>query len=148
MTDASTAQRARLTVIVSSVSSDSHTWNLVYLRLVIEELGHAVVNLGACVPGELLVTECLRVRPNLVVVSSVNGHGFVDGMRLISGIRARTELADTPVVIGGMLGIAGRGGTRSHDMLREAGYAAVFDGSPRMAAFRSFVDDLSSGVRA
>src|SRR5205823_4406136 len=96
-----------LSVVVTSVASDSHTWNLVFLQLALEELGHRVVNLGACVPDELLVAECLRVRPDLIVVSSVNGHGFRDGTRLIGRIRACPELATTVVVIGGKLGIAG-----------------------------------------
>src|SRR5262249_3646935 len=89
-----------LSVMVTSVSSDSHTWNLVFLQLALEELGHRVVNLGACVPDELVLAGCLRVRPDLVVVSSVNGHGFRDGTRLIGRIRGCPELAATPVVIG------------------------------------------------
>ncbi|MGW7413543.1 cobalamin-dependent protein, partial [Streptomyces sp. NPDC054863] len=56
-------------VLVSSVSSDSHTWNLVYLQLVLEELGHEVRNIGACVPDDLLLEECLAHRPALVVIS-------------------------------------------------------------------------------
>jgi methylaspartate mutase sigma subunit len=137
-----------LSVTVSSVSSDSHTWNLVYLQLAIEELGHRVHNLGACVPDELLVGHCLRERPGLVVVSSVNGHGFIDGMRLIARIREQPELVDTPVVIGGMLGIAGPDGQRSHARLRTAGYTAVFDDGARMPGFRSFVEQLAMGVSA
>jgi methylaspartate mutase sigma subunit len=137
-----------LSVLVSGVSSDSHTWNLVYLRLAIEELGHRVHNLGACVPDELLVQECLASGPDLIVLSTVNGHGFIDGMRLITRIRACPELATTPVVIGGMLGIAGPDGQRSHRRLLAAGYTAVFDDGPRMPAFRSFVEALAVGVTA
>jgi methylaspartate mutase sigma subunit len=137
-----------LSVVVSSVSSDSHTWNLVYLQLSIEELGHGVRNLGACVPDELLVEECLRERPDLVVLSTVNGHGFIDGMRLIARVRACQELAGMPVVIGGMLGISGPDGQRSHTQLLAAGYTAVFDDGPRMPAFRSFVEALAVGVNA
>jgi methylaspartate mutase sigma subunit len=139
--------RAGLTVVVSSVSSDSHTWNLVYLQLVIEELGHTVANLGACVPDELLVDECRCIRPDLVVISSVNGHGFIDGLRLIGRINEEAELATTPVVIGGMLGIAGPGGRRNQELLTAAGYAAVFDDGPRLPAFRSFLEALAVGVR-
>ncbi|BAU88404.1 methylaspartate mutase [Streptomyces laurentii] len=50
-------------VLVSSVSSDSHTWNLVFLQLLLEDLGHEVTNIGACVPDELLIAECRRHRP-------------------------------------------------------------------------------------
>jgi methylaspartate mutase sigma subunit len=135
-----------LTVVLTSVASDSHTWNLVYLQLALEELGHRVLNLGACTPHELVIAECLRVRPHLVVVSSVNGHGFHDGSRLIARLRARPELAATPVVIGGKLGIAGPGGEASRERLRAAGFDAVFEDEQGMAHFRSFVEGLMMSV--
>ncbi|MFC7615767.1 cobalamin B12-binding domain-containing protein [Actinokineospora soli] len=86
---------------MAGTASDAHTWNLVFLELYCGERGHDVVNLGPCVPPELLVDECLRVRPRLVVISTVNGHGLVDGQRAVEALRARPELADTPIVIGG-----------------------------------------------
>jgi methylaspartate mutase sigma subunit len=156
--DDETAPRARpagggLSVVVTSVASDSHTWNLVFLQLTLEELGHRVVNLGACVPDDLLVTECLRRLPDLVVVSSVNGHGFFDGTRLIRRIREHPELATTPVVIGGKLGIAGGsgpgevgGGRETRDQLRSAGYDAVFEEGAGTAALQSFIGQLTASV--
>ena len=136
-----------LSVVVTSVASDSHTWNLVFLQLAIEELGHQVVNLGACVPDELVITECLRVRPDLLLVSTVNGHGLHDGKRLIGRIRACPELATTPVVIGGKLGIAGPGGRRTRDQLRSAGFDAVYEEGAGMAAVRSLVDRFAVSSR-
>lgn len=133
--------------VVTSVSSDSHNWNLVFLQLVLEELGHQVVNLGPCVPDSLLISECLRLRPRLVVVSTVNGHGFFDGMRLIARLRARDELAATAVVIGGKLGIAGPGGEWSRRQLLAAGFDAVYeDGAASMVAFRTYVGRLTASV--
>ena len=136
-----------LTVVVTSVASDSHTWNLVYLQLALEELGHQVVNLGACVPDDLLVTECLRIRPDLVVVSTVNGHGFHDGRRLISRSRDCAELAEMPVVIGGKLGIAGPAGHEGRDQLRAAGFDAVFEEGAAITALTSMAGQLTAGVR-
>ena len=143
--DARPATRS-LSVIVTSVASDSHNWNLVFLQLHLEELGHQVLNLGPCVPDELLVSECLRVRPDLVVVSTVNGHGFFDGRRLISLLRSCPELAGTRVVIGGKLGIAGPGGKRSRDELLSAGFDAVFEEGTGMVAFRAFTDQITVGA--
>jgi methylaspartate mutase sigma subunit len=131
---------------VTSVSSDSHTWNLVYLQLVLEELGHRVVNLGACVPDDLVVAECRRDRYDLVVVSTVNGHGYLDGARLIRRIRACPELAATPVVIGGKLGICGPG-RRSSEELLAAGFDAVYEDAAGMAAFLVFADRLMASHR-
>jgi methylaspartate mutase sigma subunit len=135
-----------LSVVVSSVASDAHTWNLVFLQLALEELGHRVLNLGACVPDDLLVSECLRVRPDLVVISSVNGHGFHDGTRLIGRIRACPELAATPVMIGGKLGIAGPAGRQRLEQLRSAGFDAVFEDGAGMAELRSVTGQLAVGV--
>jgi methylaspartate mutase sigma subunit len=137
-----------LSVLVTSVASDSHNWNLVYLELALSELGHQVLNLGPCVPEELVVSECLRVTPDLIVVSSVNGHGFIDGMQLIGRIRACQELAATPVVIGGKLGIAGTAGRESRDRLVAAGFDAVFDDGAGMAEFRVFTERLMTRVTA
>jgi methylaspartate mutase sigma subunit len=135
------------TVVVTSVASDSHTWNLVYLQLLLEELGHRVINLGACVPDELLVTECLRIRPDLVVVSTVNGHGFHDGLQLIGRIRDRAELAEMPVVIGGKLGIAGPAGQQGREQLRAAGFDVVFEEGAAITALTSMAGQLTAGVR-
>jgi methylaspartate mutase sigma subunit len=141
-----TRRRGRQSVLVTSVSSDSHTWNLVYLQLLLEELGYRVHNLGACAPDELVVVECLRSRPDLVLVSTVNGHGHRDGARLIGRIRAHPGLRTTPVVIGGKLGIAGPGGARSRDELRAAGFDAVYEADTGLRDFLADLDRLTAGV--
>jgi methylaspartate mutase sigma subunit len=130
------------------VSSDAHTWNLVYLQLLLEEYGHRVTNLGGCVPDRLLVSECLRLRPDLVVISTVNGHGWRDGRQAITALRSRTEFADTPVVIGGKLGIAGPGGEAYVHSLRAAGFDAVFEDNAGPSAFRAYLQQSPVRVTA
>ncbi|HEY0165400.1 MAG TPA: cobalamin-dependent protein [Jatrophihabitans sp.] len=140
------ALRPQREIVLSSTASDSHTWNLVYLQLVLEELGHHVVNLGACVPNELLVAECEACQPDLVVLSTVNGHGYQDGLRAISALRASPRLAGLPVIIGGKLGTAGVDAERSARLL-EAGFDGVFVDEPAgLRAFRAFVAALPVGV--
>ncbi|MFI0743411.1 cobalamin B12-binding domain-containing protein [Streptomyces sp. NPDC021100] len=133
----------RQTVLVSGLASDSHTWNLVFLQLLIEELGYDVVNLGPCVPDELLVRECRERTPALLVVSSVNGHGHQDGVRVIRKLRAEPGLAELPAVIGGKLGITGGEGTDHVAELMEAGFDSVFeDGAQEIASFRRFIGGI------
>uniref|UniRef100_UPI0010307AE8 cobalamin B12-binding domain-containing protein n=1 Tax=Streptomyces otsuchiensis TaxID=2681388 RepID=UPI0010307AE8 len=96
-----------LRILVSGTASDSHTWNLVFLQLFLEEQGHPVTNLGPCVGADLLAAECLEHRPELVVLSSVNGHGYRDGLTAVTRLRREHTLEDMPVVIGGKLGVAG-----------------------------------------
>ncbi|MEU0529674.1 cobalamin B12-binding domain-containing protein [Amycolatopsis tolypomycina] len=136
----------RRTVIVSSMASDSHTWNLVYLELLVGELGFDVVNLGACVPDELLESECLSRRPAMLVLSSVNGHGHQDGLRVIRRLRALPELRGLPVVIGGKLGVGGALTAEETAQLLLAGFDAVFDDQQGAGAFRRFAATLPAGV--
>ncbi|HEX6355798.1 cobalamin B12-binding domain-containing protein [Actinophytocola sp.] len=136
-----------LDVIVSGLASDAHTWNLVYLQMFLEERGHRVRNLGGCVPDDMLVAECVRTDPELVVIGTVNGHGWQDGERAIRALRARPELAATRVVIGGKLGIDGPRGVSHSARLRDAGFDAVFEDHLGIAPFRSYVDQLPARVR-
>jgi methylaspartate mutase sigma subunit len=131
-------------VLLSSVASDAHTWNLVYLQLVLEELGCRVTNLGACVPDRLLLAECHSRQPDLVVLSSVNGHGYQDGLRVIEKLHA--ALPQLPVMIGGKLGTAGPDPARA-DALRAAGAAGVFEqGGLGIEAFTRLVSGPLRGA--
>ncbi|MGQ4389089.1 cobalamin B12-binding domain-containing protein [Streptomyces sp. SAS_270] len=135
--------RAKGTVIVTSLASDSHTWNLVFLQLLIEECGYEVVNLGPCVPDDLLVSECHALEPDMVVISSVNGHGYQDGLRVIGQLRALAPLAATPIVIGGKLGTDGDQMAARAAELTAAGFDSVFeDGQDPVSAFRGFLSAL------
>ncbi|MER6441324.1 cobalamin-dependent protein [Streptomyces sp. NPDC001185] len=137
--------RAGGTVVVTTVASDSHTWNLVFLQLLLEELGFDVVNLGPCVPDDLLVRHCREIRPTAVVISSVNGHGAQDGLRAIRALRADGLTADLPVAIGGKLGVDG-GATSHADLLLAAGFDAVFEeGRDTLTAFHRFLNGLDTG---
>ncbi|MFE2292959.1 cobalamin B12-binding domain-containing protein [Streptomyces sp. NPDC059452] len=125
-------------ILLSGTASDSHTWNLVYLGLFLEELGHEVTGLGPCVTPELLVAACRRHSPDLVVLSSVNGHGYRDGLAAVQGLRAETATAGLPVVIGGKLGVDGCRQEADVTALQEAGCDAVF-GDGDLDALRDFL---------
>jgi methylaspartate mutase sigma subunit len=113
----------RLSIVIAGLSSDAHTWNLVFVQLVLKELGHDVRNLGPCVPDEVVLDVCRKHRPDLLIVASINGHGVHDGKSLIRTIRTSPELALMPVGIGGMLGT---GGADHSVELLTAGFDAVF----------------------
>jgi methylmalonyl-CoA mutase cobalamin-binding subunit len=126
------------------VPSDSHVWNLVALQVLIEEMGHEVVNLGPCVPVEMLLRACHDEQPDCVVISTVNGHGHVDGARIITAVRADQELAALTVVIGGKLGTGGERSAELGAELHALGFDAVFQVGPSesmsaIAALRDFI---------
>lgn len=113
-------------ILLSTTSSDSHTWNLVFLQLLLEERGHEVVNLGPCVPDDLLVETARSCRPSAVVISTVNGHGRIDGARVARALRRDPATAHLPMMIGGKLGIEGTSTDDEVSRLIEAGFDAVF----------------------
>jgi methylaspartate mutase sigma subunit len=136
--------RARpLTVVVTGLSSDAHTWNLVYLQLVLEEMRCRVINLGACTPDETILATCLAQAPDLLVISSVNGHGVHDGLRLIRTLRAVPGLASLPVVIGGRLDASGGADRRTPERLIAAGFDSVLVDTAGITTFRSMVRRIS-----
>ncbi|WP_055490394.1 cobalamin B12-binding domain-containing protein [Streptomyces sp. TP-A0356] len=128
--------------VVTSVSSDAHMWNLVFLQLLLEERGGTVINLGACVPDDVIMEECRRSRPDALVVSTVNGHGHLDGLRLIQKIRADPELAGMRVVIGGKLGIKGSENVRFGAELVAAGFDSAFEADAGLSEFDAFLSSM------
>lgn len=149
---ADAAVRGPLRFVLASVPSDSHTWNLVALQLIIEEMGHEVTNLGACVPVDRLLAACRAERPDCLVVSTVNGHGRIDGARVIRRLREDPALAGLTAVIGGKLGVDGRPDPEVRRTLVGLGFDEVFqvdadDPGEAMRAFGEFVATSVGRVR-
>lgn len=140
-------RRRSLQVVVTSTASDAHTWNLIFLQLLLEELGHTVTNLGCCVPGEEIVAHCEENPPDLIVVSTVNGHGYHDGMRTIEVLRKAPVIQATPVIIGGKLGITGKSDEDRARALVEAGFDAVFEEGAATGSLQSYLNALPEGER-
>jgi methylaspartate mutase sigma subunit len=133
----------RPVAIVTGLSSDAHTWNLVFLELLLDELGYQVTNLGACVPDDLLVRECLDRTPDLLVISSVNGHGYLDGARAVRRLRDHKPLARLPIAIGGKLGVFGALEPAQRAELVAVGCDGVFEEhADAVASFRTFLGSL------
>lgn len=133
-------------VLLSTVSSDSHTWNLVYLTLLLEEHGYEVRNLGPTVPDELLIDTACSQQPDVIVISSVNGHGYLDGSRVIRALRASAGVSRIPVVIGGKLGIDGAENEVSRRRLIDAGFNAVFGDQDASVLFEVLPELVGSSM--
>lgn len=123
--------------VLCTVESDSHMWNLVYLQMVLEEHGVEVVNLGACTPVPVVVEAVRRHRPDLLVLSSVNGHGR-HGARVL---RAALDAAgaQVPCVAGGKLTTAGADDDATRRELLRGGWTDVFTGDDAVARFGAFL---------
>jgi methylmalonyl-CoA mutase cobalamin-binding subunit len=118
-------------------------WNLVFLQMLLEEHGIEVINLGICVPDEVIIEQCRHSRPDALIVSTVNGHGYLDGLRLIERLRSQPDLVSLRVVIGGKLGIRGADNAQFVEELKVNGYDAVFEASAGVTAFEEYLQTLS-----
>lgn len=130
--------------MLSTIPSDSHTWNLLFLQLLLEEHGCEVTNLGACVPLTTLVTESTQCRPDLIVISTVNGHGLHEGVNVARAVRATDELRDVPLVIGGKIDTSGSHAAAGFRPLLEAGFDAVLVGATAVPDLLSLLDRVPS----
>lgn len=92
-------------IILSTIPSDSHMWNLVFMQLYLEELGADVSNLGICTPIKFLVEEAKIIKPDMIVISTINGHATHGGPLVVKAIKSDPLLKNTTLVIGGKLGI-------------------------------------------
>ena len=128
---------APIPVLVTGTMSDAHTWNLLFIQLLIEEAGHAVHNLGSCVPPDVVTDHCVVHRPGLVVFSTVNGNGVEDGLSAIRHLR--TAVPDVPAVIGGKLGISGHLASDDRNRLLREGFDVVFDDGTDPAVLEQYL---------
>jgi len=114
--------------IVASTVDDSHTWNLIGVELRLRERGFKVINLGCCTPPELLAKTVRQHRPDLTVISSVNGHGSMNGLTLAKLLSQYQAFNASLIVIGGKLTIDNVLPTQVVLSLKRAGYNAVLSG--------------------
>jgi methylaspartate mutase sigma subunit len=129
----------RQKVILSSISSDSHVWNLIYLQLVLESLNFDVINMGPSVCVADLAIACHRYQPSYLVISSVNGHGYLKGIEIIRTVRTMNLLKNMKVVIGGKLGVNGIITKDQIDHLYHEGYDGVFVNDSAIDDFKDYM---------
>lgn len=131
-------------VLLSTIPSDSHMWNLVFLQLYLEEMGHEVINLGACVPVDLLLTTMEQYEHDVVVISSINGHANMEGLEIGHRIRRHPKLNKKILVIGGKLGTKGKDNIKYKKQLIYAGFNKVFVESDPLDDFKLFMQKIEA----
>lgn len=124
------AARRRPHAVLATVPSDSHTWNLLFIQLLMEESGWSVISLGSCTPVARLLDECLRLTPDMIVISTVNGHG-----------------AQEAVGLGGKLCTSEEDQHGAAAELVRAGYCGVFVGQDAEHSSRSVLNEAARRPR-
>ncbi len=88
--------------LITTIPSDSHHWNLIFIELLLKEHGFEIMNLGACVPFEETIKYYNTYKPEMLVVSTINGHGFIEGKQLINELKKKSTSIKN-IFIGGNL---------------------------------------------
>ncbi len=114
--------------IVASTVDDSHIWNLTGVELELRDRGFDVMNLGCCTQPEHVAESVRDHRPDLTVISSVNGHGALSGLALAETLLQYQAFSASTIVIGGKLTIDGLVPPMVVLALKRAGYDAVLSG--------------------
>lgn len=118
------------TVLLTTVASDSHSWNLVFMEFLLNDLGYKVDNMGPNTPMDEVIARLNRQPCAMVVVSTVNGHGYIEGAELAQRIRNETHHLEG-LYIGGKICTENDAKTiaRHSETLKAAGFDEVFDDS-------------------
>lgn len=127
-------------ILITSISSDSHTWNLVYMQLLCEELGCDVVNIGNCIPHDYLIQKLHYCKPDILLISSVNGHGYIEGIEIIRKIKNYRMLRQIISVIGGKLDTQRCINSAHIQKLYDEGFNGVFVEENSIDRFISFLN--------
>jgi methylaspartate mutase sigma subunit len=130
---------ARPTFLLTTIESDAHTWNLVYMRSLLEEHSIHTISLGPCVRAEATVEAIFAHRPDVVVISSVNGHGVVQGRALFQLAARCVGKPLPPLVIGGKLCTRDADEPGVKRDLLALGFSGVFVGAQAIPEFRRWL---------
>ena len=133
--------KSNFKTLLTSTPSDSHTWNLIYMELFLQENGCQVHNLGACVPIQDLYEAIYRFQPELVVISSINGHLFQDAIEIIENLKDKKKFR---FVVGGKLGILSHSTQFQKVKLKKLGYDEVFTEKNALSDFKNYLNILQA----
>lgn len=127
-------------VLLTSITSDSHTWNLIFMQLLLEENGYEVINIGSCTPIEDLIHAAHNHKPDLLVISTVNGHGYKEGIEFINEIKKYDMLNNMRSVIGGKLDTDNGSNVSIKENLLKSGFDRVFNDDNSIAEFLKYIN--------
>lgn len=129
-------------ILLSTIPSDSHMWNLVFMQLYLEEMGHDVTNLGICVPLDTLISESDKLKPDIIVISSINGHANIEGVLLAQTVKYSNTLKKIPLILGGKIGTKGCDNAQYVDDLIKAGFDSIFIEENSIDLFTKFIKTI------
>lgn len=135
----------RPAAVLAGPPADAHTWNLIYLEMLLEENGYSVTNLGPNVHHDTLFETLSYASHDLVVISCLNGSIKQEGLALMQK-RTTHGIGEELFVIGGVLHEEeDTPEVRQH--LQQAGFTDVFINEPDATRFTRFLTSFKAHRR-
>jgi methylaspartate mutase sigma subunit len=128
-------------IVICTIPSDAHSWNLIYLSLLLRELGYLADVIGPCTSLDQLRCVITERCPVLVVLSTVNGHGLIQAPVVLEHVRRQAP--HVPVVAGGKLSIGDVPDDEIRRRLLDQGFDEVFTGPDAVSSFRVYLSRLA-----
>jgi methylaspartate mutase sigma subunit len=113
-----------MNILLATTPSDSHTWNLIYLKMLLEEHNHQVNLLGPCTPVDDIISGVQLNNVDIVAISSINGHGFLEAQEIPQKMCRLPH--PPPIIIGGNLITNGRLSRKQKNHLIRIGFYEVY----------------------
>ncbi len=125
--------------VLGTIPSDAHSWNLIFMEKFLREKGLEVLNLGPCTPIAEFVQVAVEAQPAMAVVSTVNGHGALEGLTLANAFRGHPLTAPIPLFLGGKCSSNAKLTPAQAKALREAGFTELFHGQDSLERFKAWL---------
>lgn len=92
---------SRRTAVVAGCESCAEVWPVALTEVWLAHQDYLVVNLGRCVPVELVVDACVATPPDLVVLAGYAPAVRRDGPRALAALRNLRSLRWTAIALAG-----------------------------------------------
>jgi methylaspartate mutase sigma subunit len=131
--------RTKRLAILASTPDDSHQWNLHGVEMELKERNIDVINLGPLTSCKVIAETVRDRRPDLLVVSTVNGHGVHSMMEVLRALEEYQVKRSIRIVIGGLLTTDPEDAKTAKSTLMSAGCSGVFTGPEAWSGFDEFL---------
>lgn len=113
------------TIVMGVIGADAHAVGNKIIAFALQEAGYKVVNLGVMVSQEEYIAAAIETKADLILVSSLYGHGEID----CSGLREKCEeagLHGIPLFAGGNLVVGKQNFEDVEKRFKEMGFNSVY----------------------
>ncbi len=127
------------TIVTGVIGADVHAVGNKILSYALQDAGFNVINLGVMVSQEEFIEAALETNADVIVVSSLYGHGEID----CNGLRGKCDeagLKNIPLLVGGNLVVGKQDFTEVEKRFKAMGFTKAY---PPGTTIETTINDLN-----